>query len=274
MRRYLLAAALSVLAGASRAGEIVVVAPESASSPYAEALRGVCDALGSCPKVLSGEDVRIPADARVVIALGGRAARQVYPPRVVLVTALSPGYEARARPGAGPVVRVHLTFAPDVFVRRLLALKPEGKRLDFLWSESASGRFAEEVRAAGVSLGLTVTSIRVADPDLMPALLRGLPPADALWLAPDSALVTRMTFDAACEYARSAGVSFFAPVPALASRGGVAGLAPEFRSAGLRAGESAREALTGATLAKDAYPSAASEPLADIVASTKTDKGR
>jgi hypothetical protein len=274
MRHGLLAVLLVAAAAASRAGEIVVVAPESPSSPYAEALRGVCDALGACPTVLSGEDVRLPADARVVIALGGQAARQSYPSRISLVTALSPGYEARARLGAGPVARVRLTFAPDVFVRRLLALKPEGKRLVLLWSEPASGRFAEEVRAAGISLGLRVTPIRVSDPDLLPALLRGLPPTDALWLAPDSALVTPMTFDAAREYARSAGISFFAPVPALAARGGLAGLAPDFRAAGLRAGEAARAALAGAPLAKDAYPSAGSEPLADIIASTKTVKGR
>jgi hypothetical protein len=271
MSRFLLAALLVAAAAASRAGEIVVVAPNSPSSPYAEALKGICESLGACPTVLTAaDDLEIPPEARVVIALGGRAARLDYPPRTVLVTALSPGYEARSRPDSGPVVRVRLTFAPDVFVRRLMALKPGGKTLELLWSEPASGRFAEAVRAAGASAGLTVNPVRVADPAAIPALLRGLPPADALWLAPDSALVTPMIFDAACEYARSAGVSFYAPVPALAARGGTAGLAPDFRSAGLRAGAAAREALTGAQIAKEAYPTTASEPLADIVASTKT----
>jgi hypothetical protein len=275
MRRFLLAALLVAAAGASRAGEVVVVVPPSPSSPYAEALQGVCDALGSCPTVLTaGEDLEIPADARVVIALGGRAARLNYPSRAVLVTALSPGYEARARPDAGPVVRVRLTLSPEAFARRLLALKPEGKRAALLWFEPASGRFAEAVRAAAVPLGVTVTVVKVADPDAVPALLRRLSPTDTLWLAPDSALVTPTIFDATCEYARSAGVSFYAPAPALAARCGLAGLAPAFRAAGLRAGDAAREALTGTLPAKDAYPSTAPEPLTDIIASTKTERGR
>ena len=276
MRKLLLAAAFAAAAGASRAGEIVVVAPASPTSPYAEALQGVCDALGSCPKVLNtGEDVEIPADARVVIALGGRAARLDYPAGTVLVTALSPGYEARARSGEGKVVRVRLTLAPDAFARRLLALKPECKSVSLLWSEPASGRFAEAVRAAGAPLGLTVTPVKVVDPDAVPALLRRLPRTDALSLSPDSALVTPTTFDAVCEYARSAGLSFFAPAPALAARCGLAGLAPDFRSAGLRAGSAAREALAGAPLIESAYPSApGTEPLSDILASTKTPTAR
>lgn len=76
------AALLAVIAAAAclnaRASEIVVVEPESLMPPYQEALKGVCDALGACPAVLTpSED--LPKDARVVIALGGRAARRRYP---------------------------------------------------------------------------------------------------------------------------------------------------------------------------------------------------
>lgn len=271
MRRLLFAAALFLLSGSSFAGEIVVLAPASPSEPYREALQGVCDALGECPPVLAAAGVDIPDDARVVIALGGRAARLSYPARAALVTVLTPGYEARARSSAGRVVRVRMTFAPDAFVRRLLALKPNGKSATILWSERASGRFAEAVRAAGARLGVDVATVKVADSDAVPEVLRELPPTDALWLAPDSALVTPSTFDAACEYARSAGVSFFAPAPALAARCGLAGLTPDFRSAGLRAGAAAREALRGNGLDEDAYPSVpAPDALTDILASTET----
>jgi hypothetical protein len=272
MRRLLLAAAVTFLSAAARAGEIVAVVTDSPSTPYKEAFQGVCDALGSCPTVLKAdEDAVVPTDARVVIAIGGRAARLKFPARVALVTALTPGYDARPRAGAGAVVRVRMTLAPDAFARRLLALKPGVKKAAMLWSEPASGRFAEAVRAAGSALGLTVVSVKVADADGVPALLRGLPPTDALWLAPDSALVTPLIFDEACEYARSAGASFYAPAPALAARCGLAGLAPDFRSAGLRAGSAAREIMAGDKPAEDAYPVAPGpEPLSDILASTKT----
>lgn len=273
MRSILLIAVLLVAAVAC-AADVVVVAPESPSGPYREALQGVCDALGACPPVLTTGD-EIPADVRVVIALGGRAARQHYSARSTLVTALSPGYEARPHSDSGPVARVRMTFSPEYFARRLLLLKPEGKSAALLWSEPASRRFSEAVREAAKRLGVAVTTVEVSEPDAVPKLLRGLPPVDSLWLAPDSALVTPMVFDAACEYARSSSVSFFAPAPALAERCGLAGLAPDFRAAGLRAGAAAREALSGALLDEDAYPAPPSlDAQNDVLASTKTSTSR
>ena len=222
-------AALLVLSCAARAGQIVVVSPASPAAPYKEALQGVCDALGSCPTVVTADDdMEIPTDARIVITLGGQAARQSFPARVVLVTALSPGYEARERPGSGAVVRVRMTLAPDEFVRRLLSLKPEAKSAALLWSEPSSGRFASNVRAAAAPLGIEVRPVKVLDPDALPALLRGLPPTGRL--------VAR---------------------------------------AGLRAGAAAREALAGVPPTADAYPqSSKNDPLADILASTRTPAGR
>jgi hypothetical protein len=267
MRSSLLTAVLLVASASARgAVDVVVVAPQSPAGPYAEALQGICDALGACPPV--------PASARVVIALGGRAARQRYPAQTVLVTALSPGYEARANSISGPVVRVRMTFSPEAFARRLLLLKPEGKSATLLWSEPASGRFSEAVREAAKRLGVAVTTVEVSEPDAVPKLLRGLAPVDSLWLAPDSALVTPMIFEAACEYARSSGLAFFAPAPALAARCGLAGLAPDFRSAGLRAGTAAREALAGTTLDPDAYPALPDPDSLIDVTSSKTHTSR
>ena len=53
MRSTLLAAVLLVAGASARAADIVVVAPESLSGPYREALKGVCSALGACPPVLA-----------------------------------------------------------------------------------------------------------------------------------------------------------------------------------------------------------------------------
>jgi len=270
-RRLLLAALLAPAAGPARAGEIVVVAPDAPMAPYQEALQGVCDALGACPPVLKASDgPDLPADARVVIALGGRAARLRYPAREMLVTALTPGFEARARSDAGPVVRVSLTYAPDDFARRLKRLKPDARRAVLLWSRPASGRFARAVRAAAAPLGLIAIPVQVEDPDDMPALLRALPGADAVWLAPDPDLVTPTLFDAAREYARSRGAAFFAPAPGLAGQGADPGLAPSFRDAGLRAGAAARDALAGAPAADEAYPDEGPEDQRAMIVSSKT----
>ncbi|HEX4047808.1 MAG TPA: hypothetical protein VH309_08240, partial [Elusimicrobiota bacterium] len=62
--------------------------------------------------------------------------------------------------------------------------------------------------------------------------------------------------------------------PALAERCGLAGLAPDFRAAGLRAGLAARDALSGVPLDEDSYPTADLGPGPEIAASTKTPSGR
>jgi hypothetical protein len=271
MRAAILAVLLA--AGASvRAGEIVVVLPDAPIAPYAEAFKGVCDALGACPDSLAPENAdALPPEARVVIALGGRAARLRYPPRVALVTALTPGYEARSRPSEGAVTRVRLTFAPDEFVRRVLSLKPGARRVVLLWSEPASGRFADAVRLAAGPLGLEAAPVRVESPEELPALLRSLVPADALWLSPDPTLVTPMTFEATSEYARSRRIAFFASAPGLTSRGAAPGLAPDFRDAGLRAASAARDALAGRPSAPEAFPfPPAPAPSPEPLVSSKT----
>jgi hypothetical protein len=275
MKRLLLAALFAAAAArAAPAQETVVVLPRAPMDAYREALQGVCDGLGACPPTLAAESSdALPPGTRVVIALGGRAARKRYPSSVALVTALTPGYEARPRPGDGAVTRVRLTYAPDEFARKLLLLKPGAKRVVMLWSEPASGRFAESVRQAGVAIGLEAVAFRLADADDLPALLRSLPSADALWLSPDAALVTPTAFAATCEYARARAVMFFAPEPRLAERGAAAGLAPDFHDAGLRAAAAARDALAGRALPEESFPVAGTEPLAATSVSTKQPVG-
>ena len=257
-------------AGSARAGEIVVVAPEAPMLPYQEALQGVCDALGACPPVLKAADaLQIPPEVRVIIALGGRAARLRYPAHATLVTALTPGFDAR--PGReGSVVHVRLTFSPSEFARKLKLLQPNVRRAVLLWSEPTSGRYTSAVRVAAAALGWEAVPVQVPDPEDIPALLRSLPAADAVWLAPDPGLVTRMTFDAAREYARTRGAAFFAPAPGLADRGADPGLAPSFRAAGLRAGMAARETLGTERVPEDAYPDDAPADTKILLVSTKT----
>lgn len=256
MRKRALAFILAATPGASRAAEIVVVAPPAAGAPYQEALRGVCDALGACPPVLEASDDRLelPQDVRVVIALGGRAARRRYPARAALVTALAPGYDARPLASEGAVVRVRLAYSPREFVRRLKAAKPGAVRLALLWATPVSGRYAASVVQEGAREGMTVESVEVPEPDELPALLRSIPAGDAVWLAPDPELITPTAFDTVREYARSLGAVFFSPAPGLAARGADPALAPAFREAGLRAAEEARELLAGRRPDADSYP--------------------
>jgi ABC-type uncharacterized transport system substrate-binding protein len=270
-----LALLLAVLAAASgrpaRAAEVVVVTPDSPMPPYQEALRGVCDALGACPPVLTASASRnLPSGARVVIALGGRAARRAYPASAALVTALTPGYAARGAAADGKVVRVQMDYSPAEFVRRLRLLKPAARRVLLLWAQASSRDYAEAVRAAAAPSGLEVLTLQVSDSEEIPGLLRGLPASDAIWLAPDPRLVTPLTFDAVLEYARERKIAFFAPAPGLAARGADAGLAPGFRDAGLTAGAAARRLLEGGSAPVTDYPDAPPASADSLMVSTNT----
>lgn len=250
---FALAALAALLTASAGAADVVVLAPSPLSRPYSEAFQGVCDELAACPPVLGPRDA-VPADARVVVAFGGRAARRRIPSRAVLITALTPGYEARRGDGGGPVVRVLLTFSPSEFVRRLTRLRPEARRTVILYASPASGRYAAEVRGASRAAGLDAAPVEVSEPEVLPAVLRSLPSCDALWLAPDPDLVTPAVFDAVKEYAQARGIAFFSPAPELAARGAEVGLSPGFRAAGRRAGRAAREALASAPAGDVAYP--------------------
>jgi hypothetical protein len=259
MRALFLAVLLAAPAGAvpGRGPQVAVVLPHSPAAPYQEALHGLCKALDGCPRVFApGES--LPSGTRVVIALGGRAARASYPSAVSLVTALTPGFEARDA-GEGAVVRVRLTPSPEDFARRLLSRRPGLRRAVLLWSDPVSGRFADAARRAAAARGVDLVPRRVPDPSDVPESLRALPDADAVWLAPDPELVTPMTFDAVREYARSRGETFFAPAPGLASRGADPALAPSFEASGRRAGKVALDLLDGLQEPDTAYPEAEDE---------------
>lgn len=266
--RSAFAAAVLLAAGLARAADVAVVAPHPPTGPYAEAFQGVCDGLGACPPLLAPSD-EIPPGTRVIVALGGRAARKRLPAKTVMVIALSPGFEPRREDGDAPLVRVRLTPSPAEFVRRLLLRRPQTRRIALLWDEPASGRYAAAVRAAARARGVEVILIEVAEAGDLPAALRSLPDVDALWLAPDPELVTPGVFAAVAECARARDAAFFSPAPGLASGGADTSLAPTFRAAGLRAGAAARAALTAAPAEDAVYPDEnPSDPVSTLFVST------
>jgi hypothetical protein len=260
---------LVLLVASAAAGDVVVVAPPSPSAPYAEALAGICEALGYCPPVVTNTGVPpMTAEVRSVIALGGKAARLAFPSGIRLVTLLTPGYSVRRK---GSVSRVKLTYSPADFVKRLAALKPGVRSISLLWSDRESESYALAVGREALSQGIIAHAVHCADASDLPSLLRSLPPRDAVWISPDPSLVTPLAFDAAREYARNLSTIFFAPAPGLASRGAQAGLAPSFLAAGRRAAQAAKQAPSDAPVDEDVYPDEAADFSASALAvSSKT----
>lgn len=271
--RALLLAALLASSGPAAAGEIVVVMPLSRTGPHEEALQGVCEALGGCPEVLPPGSA-LPEDARVVVAIGGDAARQLYPAELTLVTALCPGLEARPTASEGPVVRVRMLPSPADFAAVLRSRRPEVKRLALLWGARVRGRYVRELKAVLGSAGVATDARRVDSPEDLPALLRGLPRPDAVWLAPDPELVTPVSYALLKEYAKAEKVVFFVPAAGLGADAADSALAPSFRAVGLRAGRAARDALAGREIPEEAYPPLPAPSKPEVAVSTSVPGAR
>jgi hypothetical protein len=271
--RSLFLAVLLAFPGPAAAGEVVVVMPQSRTAPHEEALLGVCEALGGCPETRPA-GAALPEGARIVVAIGGDAARQRYPAELTLVTALCPGLESRPSASEGPVVRVRMAPSPADFAAGLRARRPEVKRVALLWSARGRGRYVRELRAVLASAGVTADAQRLHSPDDLPALLRGLERPDAVWVAPDPELVTPVSFALLKEYAKAEKAVFLAPAAGLGEGGADAALAPSFRAVGVRAGLAARDALAGREIPEEAYPALPSAAKPDVAVSTSVPGGR
>lgn len=271
--RALLLAALLAASGPAFAGEVVVVMPQSRTAPHEEALLGVCEALGGCPETRP-TGAALPEDARVVVAIGGEAARQRYPAELTLVTALCPGLEARPYASDGPVVRVRMSPSPADFASALRSRLPQAQRVALFWSARVRGRYVRELRAVLASSGVTADVRRLQSPDDLPSLLRLLPRPDAVWIAPDPDLVTPVTFALLKEYAKAQNTVFLAPAAGLGAEGADGAVAPSFRAVGLRAGLAARDALAGREIPGEAYPPLSAPTKPEVAVSTNVPGAR
>jgi len=248
MLRILLA--LLLAPAAARAASTLVVLSEPPSSASREALEGLRAELGEGIETASADRSLPPGPHGVIIAFGGRAARRAQRAGAPLIVALAPAY-LEGNPSAA--VRVALTPSPDRFVGLLAAAGV--KRLLAVRSPAGDAEFVRRIVEAGKQAGVEIDDGVLASPDALPHLLRASGSrADAVWLAPDPAMVTPEAFGVAREYARARGIPFFAPAAGLVKEEIRGELTVSFRDCGREAGRAARELLAGRSVVKVAYP--------------------
>lgn len=159
---------------------------------------------------------QVPADAGLVVAFGGLAASYGgYDQRARLVYCLAPGLPA---PRSRRAQAVAMVPEPASVPAAVLSLQPDLRRLAVLWASADYGAYVSSV-AAAAGPGLEVVAVRVEDPDGLPAALRGLRGAGAVWLLPDPVLVTQDTFKLLHDFARGNKLPFYAPTENLARDG-------------------------------------------------------
>lgn len=242
---------------AARAADTLVVLSEPLSSSHREALEGIRAELGETIETASVDRPLPPGPHGVIIAFGGRAASRARKAGAPLVVALAPSYRGENPPAT---VSVAMTPAPERFVSFLAAAGV--RRLLAVRSASAGGEFIRRAIEAGEKVGLTIVDGVLPAPEDLPHLLRvSGTSADAIWLAPDPAVVIPETFAVAREFARARAIPFFAPAAGLVKDEIRGELTVTFRECGSEAARAAQEILAGRAVAKVVYPARSSRGL-------------
>ncbi len=247
-------AALFTLSSPCRAQEVVAVL-SSSPGPYQAAYEGFVKAFGR--KIPS---FRLPARpatarARVIVAFGGEAALQSYSETSTLIVCMAPGILSKLAHG-GPVSFVTMKPHPAELLAQMKTVQPATlKRLAVLGSSHDSELYMAELRRAALTVGLEIVGARVNGPDGVPDALRSfVGKADAIWLAPDPALITPETFQAIKQFSWDHEMPFYAPTAGLAAAGAAVAVSIAPEEAGRQASELARQALAGDELPEFVYP--------------------
>lgn len=242
---------MPLASAAAEDGGALVVLSEPLAPPYREAFESLLEEWQEPLETAPAGRPLPPGPHGVIIALGGRAAMTAHGADAPMVVALAPDYRARGR--KLPTVRVELTPAPERIISLLAAAGV--RRLLVVRASPPDPDFAHRAEGAGIASGVVIADAILASPERLPGLLRRLgPDADAVWLAPDPAAVTRETFATARDFSRARSIPFFAPAAGLVV-GEVRGdLTVSFGDCGRAAARAAREILARRTVPKAVYP--------------------
>jgi len=241
------------LGGAARAQEVVAVLASDAR-PYRATYEGFLAAFGKEVAVIAlGE--KIPGDAKIVLAFGGKAAVQRYPGRVTLIYAVVPGLVVDRKTRDGPSIRIMMEPEAEPLLRSLTSLQPKLKRLAVLWSSPSRAASAERLSKLGAARGVAVSGERLDDADELPSRLRELNgTVDALWLPPDPLLISAKNFAIIKRFSYDNNIPFYAPTDSLAEQGATGSVSVTYEEMGKTMAGVAKTILGGGASPSEVYP--------------------
>lgn len=257
LRALLLLAALGAAPPSKAQDVLAVVSPPP--GPYEAAHKAFAAAMGRDVPA-----VRLPgrvsaARARVVVAFGSEAAVQRYPEPSTLIVCTAPGLGPRmTRPGR--LVFIAMKPSPGRLLAEIRRVQPRLKRLAVLSIGRDTDAYVSELQRAGSGLGIKILAPPANGRDGVPRALRSVAAgkADAVWLAPDPALVTPENFQAIVQFSFDNDVPFYAPTRGLAATGAAGAVSVSPEEAGRMAADFTRRALAGEELPAIVYPAGTS----------------
>lgn len=245
-------AAALALCAESRAAEVVAVLG-SELGPYREAYESLRTAYGSDIEILP-LGVKPPRSAKVVVALGGKAALQPYSERVALIYGLAPGLEITPETHDGPIAKIKMEPAAGALIKKLRELQPGLRKLGVVWSSENRTSEIRQLAETSAASGVTVVVERISGSGELPAALRRLKGAvGALWLPPDPLVINARNFETIKQFAYENDVPFYVPTSGLVEKGAPAAVAVSPRETGRAAAAAARAALGGSALPAEIF---------------------
>jgi putative ABC transport system substrate-binding protein len=250
-----LLASLGLAVPSVRAETAVAVLSE-AGGAYQAAYGGFVEGFGEAVPTyrLPDHPPLIDAATRVVVAFGSDAAVRRYPEHTLVIVCVAPGMP-RAPRRSGRLVFLTMKPPAETLLKKLRDLQPGLSRLAVLWNSEETGSYLRELERAAPALPVRVISMRVGDRADVPDALRAqVGKIDALWLAPDPALVTPETFRTIKQFSWDNKIPFYAPTAGLVAAGAAASVSVSPRELGRQAAKLARRALAGEVLPAVVFP--------------------
>jgi len=243
MTKIFVAIVLS-LSAVAQAGGVVIVA-DSRVPQYREALGSAKEVLRSAvvvdPAAGDAADQLHKADPSVILVVGQKALQlaKTAAPSTPIVFCMVLGA------GAAPsrtVTGVKLEVAASAQLQQMKQVHPGAKRLGVIYDPKTSASFVEDaVKSAGAH-GFTVVARPVTDPrEVRGALADIAGSIDALWLVPDSRLLTAEMFNFLLAFTLERKIALFGFLDSFTAAGALASIAPDYVEIGRRAGKMAQD---------------------------------
>jgi putative ABC transport system substrate-binding protein len=184
---------------------------------------------------------------KAILAMGARAAKlareEIYDLPVIYCMVFNPfelGLEV------GNVSGVAMIASPDSQFESFKAVLPSLKRLGVLYDPGKSSRWVEGAKRAAPRYGIELVERRITSAEeVSRALKEIISTIDALWLLPDTTVVSKEVFSYLLNVTLDKQKPIFAFSEGLVKSGALLALSPDYRETGAKAGELINSILNG-----------------------------
>ncbi len=175
---------------------------------------------------------------------------------VVFVFVLHPNSSLSNEPPTRAVESgITMSIAPGKQFEMLLNIAPEMRRVAVVYDARKSAAMIKQASAAARRLGIELIALPVSDQrGAAYAIADVMPKVDAMWMIPDTTVLTRTTFKQMQRLSLSHGVALIGLAAKYVRAGSLFALSFDSRAMGLQAGDMANRILQGKLLPKLVSP--------------------